>query len=96
MRDISDHFVEMLHFGSADGMTMVLTHLIAIPLCAMLIAAAVAVYTVITSVVAALADGPAPLARHIITVVECETVARWNRIDRAAGAGERGPPPLFA
>ncbi|GAA1459390.1 hypothetical protein [Williamsia maris] len=96
LRLISDHLAEMFHLGGADGTTMLLTHLIAIPICALLIAAAVAVFTVITSVLAALRRSPSPVLGHVVTVVVRAGVVRWHRIDRAAGAGERGPPLLIA
>ncbi len=96
LRLVSDHLAEMFHLGGADGTTMLLTHLIAIPLCAVLIAAAVAVFAVITSVLAALRRSPAPVLGHVATVVVREGITRWHRIDRAAGAGERGPPLLIA
>ncbi len=96
LHSISDHLVEMVHLGSGDGMAMLLTHLIAIPVCAALIAAAVAVFAVITSVLAALRREPAPAAQDVVALVSCRPVARWHRIDRAAGAGERGPPLLVA
>ncbi|GGF15559.1 hypothetical protein GCM10007298_09460 [Williamsia phyllosphaerae] len=93
---VSDHLAEMSHLGGADGTTMLLTHLIAIPLCALLIAAAVAVFTVITSVLAVLRGSPAPVLGHVASVVARADIVRWHRIDRGAGAGERGPPVLIA
>ena len=83
----------MAHTGMAhSGMSMMLTHLIAIPLCALLIAAAVAVVTVITSVLATLRRPRSQALGHVVAVVVHAGEVRWHRIDRAAGAGERGPP----
>ncbi len=90
------HLHALLTPWSADGAVMLLTHVIAVPLTAMLIALAAAVTGVATSVAAAL-RGPGPRLRTlgsgpvaVLAAVPCP------RIDRAAGPGVRGPPALLA
>ncbi|GAA2060757.1 hypothetical protein [Williamsia deligens] len=93
---LAHHLHELMTPWSADGLVMVLTHLVAVPLAAILIALAAAVTSVATSTVAALTDrgpqaDPLPrLAPAVAAVVVCV------RIDRAAGPGKRGPPGVLA
>ena len=93
---IAHHLHTLLAPWSADGAAMVLTHLVAVPVTALLIALAAAVTGVATSVVAALRD-PGPRLRPPRTpALLLPTVVACPRIDRAAGPGDRGPPRLLA
>jgi hypothetical protein len=95
--DMLGHHLQALSTPwSADGATMLLTHVVAVPLAAALIALAAAVTGVATSVVAAL-RGPGPRTRPSgATPVVVSATVRCPRVDRAAGAGERGPPTVLA
>lgn len=93
---LAHHLHALLTPWSADGAVMLLTHLVAVPLTAVVIALAAAVTGVATSVVAAL-RGPGPLPRpHATAPVAVTSDARFPRLDRAAGPGVRGPPALLA
>jgi hypothetical protein len=93
---LAHHLHALLTPWSADGAVMLLTHLVAVPLTAVVIALAAAVTGVATSVVAAL-RGPGPLPRpHATAPVAVTFDARFPRVDRAAGPGVRGPPALLA
>ncbi|WP_328856068.1 hypothetical protein OG579_11705 [Williamsia herbipolensis] len=87
-----DHLAVLAHPGSADGLLMLLTHLVAIPLCVVLVALAGAVSGMATVVVAALTTPITALAQSVSTVVTVTLLVIARRIDRAAGAGTRGPP----
>ncbi|MGJ0118538.1 hypothetical protein ACQ7HM_04955 [Williamsia sp. MIQD14] len=91
-----DHLAVFAHPGSADGLLMLLTHLVAIPLCVVLIALAGAVSGMATVVVAALTRPITTLAQGVSTVVTVTPLVVARRIDRAAGAGTRGPPVVSA
>lgn len=92
---LAHHLHALLTPWSANGAVMVLTHVIAVPLTAVLIALAAAVTGVATSVAAAL-RGPGPRPRSVDPVpVAVPAVVPYARIDRAAGPGKRGPPALL-
>ncbi|GAA1879295.1 hypothetical protein [Williamsia serinedens] len=93
---LAHHLHALMTPWSADGAVMLLTHLVAVPLTAVVIALAAAVTGVATSVVAAL-RGPGPRPQPVATPpVAVTVVGRCPRVDRAAGPGVRGPPALLA
>ncbi|MEH3156846.1 MAG: hypothetical protein PGN29_16490 [Gordonia paraffinivorans] len=93
---LTHHLHALLTPWSADGAVMLLTHLVAVPLTAVVIALAAAVTGIATSVVAAL-RGPGPRLRPVSAApVAVLTVVGSPRVDRAAGPGVRGPPCLLA
>ncbi|MGU3291350.1 hypothetical protein [Williamsia sp. M5A3_1d] len=89
-----DHLAVLAHPGSADGLLMLLTHLVAIPVCVVLVALAGAVSGMATVVVAVLTRPITALAQGVSTVVTVTPLVVARRIDRAAGAGTRGPPAV--
>lgn len=89
------HLHALLEPWSADGAVMLLTHVIAVPVTALLIALAAAVTGVVTSVAAAL-RGPGPRPRPLgAAPIAVPAVVPCPRIDRAAGPGKRGPPGVL-
>lgn len=93
---VTHHLHALLSPWSADGASMLLTHLVAVPLTAVLVTVAAAVTGVVTAVAATLRD-PGPLPRTIRTApVPSSVDAGCPRVDRAAGPGERGPPRVPA